>query len=118
MAMTQRRAARLTGYEIRLLPTHKGRVRFGAFDNGKLVAEASGLADWVALENLVERVYQIHSRLALERSGWRCARCRRAHRLHIHHRRYRSHGGTHEVKNLEPLCWNCHRLIHQIERSQ
>ena len=118
MAMTQKRAERLTGYEVRLLSNDSGRVRLGAFDGGTLVAEASGVVEWLALENLVERVYQIHSRRALERCEWRCARCRRANRLQIHHRRYRSHGGTHEVDNLEPVCWQCHRLIHQIERSQ
>ena len=118
MAMTQRRAERMTGYEVRLLSSGQGRVLFGAFYDGKLVAEATGVADWLALENLVARVYQIHSRRTLERSGWRCARCKRACRLHIHHRRYRSHGGTHELENLEPLCWSCHRLIHQMERSR
>ena len=116
--MTQKRAERLTGYEVRLLSGDGDRVRFGAFDGPTLVAEASGVVEWLALESLVERVYEIHSRRVLERSGWRCARCKRTHRLLIHHRRYRSHGGTHEVENLEAVCWNCHRLIHQIERSQ
>ncbi len=118
MAMTQKRAARLTGYEVRLLSGEPGHVQFGAFEDGKLVAEAGGVVEWLALENLVEQVFQMHSRRVFERSGWRCARCRRAYRLHIHHRRYRSHGGTHEIENLEPLCWKCHRLVHQIERSQ
>lgn len=117
MAMTRKRAERLTGYEVRLLSTEGGRVRVGAFSDETLVAEADAMVEWLALENLVERVYQIHSRQALNRSEWRCARCRRSRRLHIHHRKYRSHGGTHQVENLEPVCWDCHRLIHEIERS-
>ena len=27
----------------------------------------------------------------------------------IHHRKYRSHGGTHRVANLEPVCRDCHK---------
>jgi len=116
--MTRKRAERLTGYEIRPIADPGNEVRFGAFEGGELVADAGGAVDWLAMEELVARVYQIHARRALERSGWRCARCRRSGRLHIHHRRYRSHGGTHEVENLEAVCWKCHRLIHQVERSE
>ena len=71
-------------------------ARFGAFDGTDLVAEATGPVEWIALEGLVERVYRIHSRRVLERSGWRCSRCRRSGRLHIHHRRYRSHARDRE----------------------
>ena len=39
------------------------------------MAEATGAVEWLALEGLVERVYRIHSRRALERSGWRYPRC-------------------------------------------
>lgn len=116
--MTRKRAERLTGYEIRPIAGPGNGVRFGAFEGGTLVAEATGVVEWLALEGLVEKVYEIHSRRALQQAGWRCARCRRSGRLHIHHRRYRSHGGTHEVENLEAVCWKCHRLIHQCERSQ
>jgi 5-methylcytosine-specific restriction endonuclease McrA len=47
-----------------------------------------------------------------------CARCQFRRPLQIHHRKYRSHGGTHQVENLEPVCWDCHRLIHETERSE
>jgi uncharacterized protein YjcR len=49
---------------------------------------------------------------------WRCSRCRKTKRLQIHHRQYRSHGGTHRIENLEPVCSDCHRLIHKLERSK
>jgi 5-methylcytosine-specific restriction endonuclease McrA len=118
MAMTKKRAERLTGYEVRPLSGHGDRIRFGAFEGKELITEAAGVVDWLALESLVEQVYRIHSRRVLEENWWRCARCKRVRRLHIHHRRYRSHGGTHRMENLEPVCWDCHRVIHQIERSQ
>ena len=46
--MTQKRAERLTGYEVRLLSSDSNWVRFGAFDGPKLVAEASGEVEWLA----------------------------------------------------------------------
>jgi|ERR1035441_1703471 hypothetical protein len=55
---------------------------------------------WMALKALVERVYVLHSRIAIERHDWRCAGCRSCRRLQIHYRKYRSHGGTHRVENL------------------
>ena len=41
----------------------------------------------------------------------------RAGGLEIHHREYRAHGGTHRTENLEPVCRDCHKLIHRTERS-
>ena len=115
--MTIKRAQRLTGYEIRRLRPERDSVTVGAFDDAGLVAKANGRVEWMALRTLVERVYALHGRISMERHGWRCARCRSRRPLQIHHRKYRSHGGTHEVDNLEPVCWDCHRVIHQVERS-
>ena len=116
--MTIKRAERLTGYGIRQLPAERGLVTFGAFNGTDLVLKASGRVEWIALKTIVHRVYVLHSRIAMERSGWRCARCRSRRPLQPHHRKYRSHGGTHRIDNLEPVCWDCHRIIHQRERSQ
>jgi hypothetical protein len=116
--LTIKRAERLTGYEIRELRSERGQFIFGAFDGAKLVVKASGRVEWMALKALVQRVYTLHCRIALQESGWRCARCRSRRPLQIHHRKYRSHGGTHQVGNLEPVCWDCHRMIHEQERSQ
>ena len=118
MGMTKKKAERLTGYEVRPLPAINGNVRFGAFDDGELVSSASAEVEWLALESLVRQVYKLHATIALKHSQWRCSRCKMSRALQIHHRRYRAHGGTHEVDNLEPVCWNCHRLIHARERSQ
>ena len=116
--MTRKRAERLTGYEIRELPNQRGLVTLGAFDGANLVAKASGRVEWLALRAVVDRVLSLHSAIALKEHAGRCARCRLRRPLQIHHRRYRSHGGTHRVENLEPVCWDCHRLIHETERSE
>jgi len=115
--MTKRRAERLTGYEIHELPPERGFYTVGAFDGERLVMKAVGRADFIALQALVNGVYLSNSRKAMEQHGWRCARCRSNRRLEIHHRKYRSHGGTHRVENLEPVCRDCHKLIHRQERS-
>jgi HNH endonuclease len=116
--LTIKRAERLTGYEIRELSAGPQQVTLGAFDDEELVVKASGRVEWTALKALVHFVYLLHSRVTMERHDWRCARCRSRRQLHIHHRRYRSHGGTHEVENLEPVCWDCHRVIHETEHSK
>ena len=116
--MTRRRAERLTGYEIQDLPKERGLYTVGAFDGERLVVKAVGRADFIALQALVNGVYMLHSHKAMEQHGWRCARCRSSRRLEIHHRKYRSHGGTHRIDNLEPVCRDCHKLIHREEQSQ
>jgi rRNA maturation endonuclease Nob1 len=117
--MKQRKAERLTGCEIRRIGGASAKVSYGAYDaDGNLVAEATHAIEDLALEFLVKKVYQVHSVQALKDNNWRCARCRGAMRLQIHHRRYRSHGGTHRVENLEPVCAGCHKVIHRLERSK
>jgi P4 family phage/plasmid primase-like protien len=111
--VTKKRAERLTGYEIRDLPAENGLFTVGAFDGEELVIKAVGRADFIALKALVNGVYMFHSREAMKQHDWRCARCRLYTRLEIHHRKYRSHGGTHRIENLEPVCRDCHKLIHQ-----
>ena len=115
--MTKRRAERLTGHEIRELPPEKGLVVVGAFQDGHLIVKGIGRADFLALGALVRRVLLLHGRKAMEQHSWRCARCRLPKRLEIHHREYRSHGGTHRIETLEPVCRDCHKLIHRTERS-
>ena len=116
--MTRKRAERLTGYQIIELPPEHGFVTVGAFEGGNLIVKALGRAEWIALNTLVDRVYMLHSRIVLQTHGYRCARCQSGRQLQIHHRKYRSHGGTHRIDNLEPVCWDCHRAIHRLERSK
>ena len=102
--MTKRRAEVLTGYEIRRISTRTSAFCYGAFCGEELLAEAEHRKERIALTLLVNRVYQIHSRQVLEQHAWRCARCGRTYLLQIHHRQFRSHGGTHRPENLEPVC--------------
>jgi nitrate/TMAO reductase-like tetraheme cytochrome c subunit len=50
--------------------------------------------------------------------GWRCARCRSSRRLEIHHRKYRSHGGNTPGREPGTVCRDCHKIIHNQERSK
>ena len=107
--MTKRKAEVLTGYEVRPIPNEKSGFRFGAFSGDDLIVEAEHRSERVALVWLVNAVYQLHSHRVLERHGWRCVHCGGGYRLQIHHRKFRSHGGTHRPENLEPVCGDCHR---------
>lgn len=117
-AMTHKRAERLTGYEVQRTSNDRGTISYCAFDGEELVAEGTHVVDSIALELLVREVYKLHCLEALEQYQWRCARCRNARQLQIHHRKYRSHGGSHRIENLEPVCSGCHKIIHKLERSQ
>jgi hypothetical protein len=103
--MTRRKAERLTGYEIRSLDCgESGRFCFGAYEGEELVLEADHADERWALRCLVRAVYMQHSYQVLERYGWHRSRCHAAKPLQIHHRKYRSHGGTNQPDNLEPVC--------------
>lgn len=116
--MTKKRAERLTGYEVRRITEKAGKVTYGAFRDEELIASGTHLIDELALQVLVREVYRLHAIEVLKKADWRCARCGRPWRLQIHHRTYRSHGGTHRVDNLEPVCSDCHKIIHRAERSK
>ena len=114
--MTKRKAERLTGYEIRVVPSGSDLFCYGAFEADRLIATAQHRHERLALTNLVNLIYQMHSRQVLDEHGWKCAHCGQRYLLQIHHRRFRSHGGTHRRENLEPVCSDCHRLIHKRTR--
>jgi hypothetical protein len=116
--MTAKRAERLTGYEIRKMAEKTGKVTYGAFQDDELVASGTHRIDELALRVLVKEIYKLHAVNVLKQHNWRCARCGGPWRLQIHHRQYRSHGGTHRVENLEPVCSDCHKIIHKLERSK
>jgi HNH endonuclease len=117
--MKLRKAEKMTGYVVRRLEESQAdRIAFGAFDGERLVAQAENRFEELALEALVRAVYQIHCREVLQKHGWQCARCKSRRPLQIHHRCYRSHGGTHAAGNLEPVCWQCHKIIHKYEKSE
>jgi len=54
------------------------------------------------------------------RSGGICEGCEKAEATEIHHRKFKSRGGTHDVWNLLHLCgWGnhtgCHGVAHSLE---
>lgn len=56
----------------------------------------------------------------VDRSGGVCEGCGESRATNIHHRKYRSRGGTHEVHNLVALCGSgntsgCHGRAHSGE---
>jgi hypothetical protein len=72
--LMERRAERLTSYEIRELPAEGGSVAVGAFEGVRLVVKVVGRADFNALQALASGAYFFHKRKAMERHGWRsCA---------------------------------------------
>ena len=111
--MTKRKAEVLTGYEIRRIPSGGNSFCFGAFDGDRMLVEAEHRNERVALRWLANAVFKMHSRQILDQHGWRCARCGSRYLLQIHHRVYRSHGGSHRRENLEPLCGDCHWAVHR-----
>jgi hypothetical protein len=118
--MTRKRAEALTGCKIRCTEIGRPFRRFtcAAYDGEHLVAEEVHADQGLALAALVRAIYRRNREQVMERNGWRCARCGRMYQLQIHHRRFRSHGGTHRPENLEPVCWPCHGQIHRSERSK
>ncbi len=60
------------------------------------------------------------NRLAvLGRAYGLCERCHNAGPLEIHHRKYRSRGGTHDVSNLVAVCgWGNHTGCHGWTHTQ
>jgi hypothetical protein len=64
-------------------------------------------------------------RIVEERSGSVCEGCGKARATEVHHRRYRSRGGGHEVSNLLHLCGfgnnaneGCHGVAHSAEGGE
>jgi 5-methylcytosine-specific restriction endonuclease McrA len=56
------------------------------------------------------------NRKAAKRRDLGCRWCRRTSCLQVHHIRYRSQGGGHELDNLITLCQVCHEHAHSDKR--
>jgi hypothetical protein len=66
--------------------------------------EVVGRAEFIAHQAQVTACIPSKAAMAVQQYGWRCARCRSSRWLEIHHRKYRSHSGTHRTENLKPVC--------------
>jgi hypothetical protein len=53
---------------------------------------------------------------AIEHFG-ECNKCGSRDRLTVHHRHYRTFGGNEKLDDLEVLCFDCHKGIHNIEEE-
>lgn len=72
--------------------------------------------------------WQANRRRALTRDSNECQICEGSvgrisesgdkKEAHVHHRLPLSHGGTHELDNLQTLCKDCHQQIHANGRSE
>ena len=114
--MTKKRAERLARYEIRSVGENNGKVAFGAFRSDELVIAAWHAVEDLALAALVSEVYKLNS-LEVSDSMARAARAA----VELGTSRFTTgaidRGRYALAEDLEPLCWDCHRLIHQRERS-
>lgn len=111
--MTKLKAQRLTGGEVtsNTNPDVPG-VVFVYCKMEDTHVGFCGNTEKEALQDLVEYVLRLRGDEVSARQGYKCARCGRVTELQRHHKKYRSHGGTHTVDNLEALCHTCHAKEH------
>lgn len=60
------------------------------------------------------RMPKRNAELVVERSKSVCEGCLGARGVEIHHRRFKSRGGRHNVANLAHLCSTCHKRAHGL----
>ena len=48
----------------------------------------------------------------LKKYGYKCSKCGSCNNVNVHHKIPLSKGGTNNIKNLIPLCRDCHEKIH------
>jgi len=101
----------MTGYEVRRVSASKAFHQVAAFAGENQIAIVSGRTEKMALKELERAVYEIHRDTVFKAAGYRCEECRAFH-VSCHHKKFRSHGGTHEIANLQALCENCHAFKH------
>jgi 5-methylcytosine-specific restriction endonuclease McrA len=114
--VTLRTACRVTGLDIRLIPSTSkvgSAVTYAAFDGEVEVIRRTESGHAATLSAVVETLYRRTCQRVFERAGWKCERCHGIRPLHAHHRQYRSHGRVDSMDNLEALCNPCHQAEHR-----
>lgn len=66
-----------------------------------------------ALQNLYDQFWAIRRDFVLERDGYKCVLCGSSNGLSVHHKIFRSRGGTDDESNLISTCVTCHDNIHR-----
>lgn len=64
-------------------------------------------------EYLQSTEWNVLSRLARERDGYKCRICNGEQDLNVHHRAYPDQLGTESLNDLITLCAECHSLFHE-----
>ena len=64
-------------------------------------------------QRLDSELYEQLREQVLRRDGWRCQCCGTRSNLEVHHREFRSQGGSDSEQNLITLCAGCHSLVHR-----
>lgn len=108
--MTQKKAERITGCEIRLVQFNN-QHRAIASENGAPIAECYDYKPNMALGRLVEAVYRILSARQREKQKGRCANCGNVRPLEMDHIIPRSKGR--DDRQIRGLCTECHQIRHR-----
>ncbi|MGZ3333981.1 MAG: RNA-guided endonuclease IscB [Isosphaeraceae bacterium] len=96
----------------RILPVRRWKVELASFDIHKIVnpdIEGAGYQEGAQKGFYNTKAYVLH------RDGYKCQSGRRSKhspKLHVHHKVFRSQGGSDEPSNLVTLCATCHDDLH------
>jgi hypothetical protein len=98
-----------------LLPVTRWKVETASFDIHKLVNPA---VTGTGYQHGVQKGFYNVKAYVLHRDGYTCQSGRKAKhsaKLHVHHKVFRSQGGTDALLNLITLCEVCHDALHRGE---
>jgi len=60
--------------------------------------------------------WSLRREVVLRKWNNQCSKCRRRKNLHIHHINHLATGGSNKLKNLIPLCYDCHAREHKRQK--
>lgn len=108
--VTHKKAERITGCTITSSP--QGHY-FARDSNGEVVWIVMGKTDKEAYAEIVDELYKLRSKQAMQDSKLRCAFCGGIVPLQAHHKIHRSKKRDDRAENLAPLCSACHERQHK-----
>lgn len=112
--MTLRQAEKITGCTIdRVKVAGYGLLYTVVDQNETIVYKAWYPDDSKAYPDIVEEMYKIRSRKAMNEGGLKCAFCGGLLPLQAHHKKHRSKGRSDAKENLAPTCAECHDRQHR-----
>lgn len=95
-----------------ILPNPKWIIEIGQFDIHKITNP-----DVIDYQSGKMKGFYNTKAYILHRDGYKCQSNEKIHseKLHVHHKIFRSNGGTDDPTNLETLCDLCHYKVHKNE---